>query len=400
MTEMLRVQTVSDVVRATRPLDEIPMRVGIERLLHGPIESCSDFAKSVVGRTDRVSSESDKRNLSDFERRMLESQTGLIHPFIGAIHQCYVDHRPLTVSPDMFWLLITQGLAVHINNNPDEYREQLRGGMIEKTITVRNDSLCKGALENPWQDVFSQFSSQIRQRIGEQNYAAIVAEFSTTGPAEQAAAEIVLMGMVKSYFNFGLRTLCGIPEIVLEGTAGDWMDLRNRAAALGTLFHIEWWTNSLVEILDQVAANASGDDIPDLWQTLYKRYDESGGPFLSGWILKFFPYLGRGIPTSRNPHFLDKAEQQRRVVPWVVDRDKEMRRSTNTSAAKKLGTPIFGITSEMLPSGLSRVPFEWKYLHKVYPMEFVAGFTGFTQEVESLRLRPKIGWAVRDATAR
>jgi hypothetical protein len=30
-------------------------------------------------------------------------------------------------------------------------------------------------------------------------------------------------------------------------------------------------------------------------------------------------------------------------------------------------------------------------------MEFLAGFVGFTQEADSLRLRPKIGWAVREA---
>ena len=48
------------------------------------------------------------------------------------------------------------------------------------------------------------------------------------------------------------------------------------------------------------------------------------------------------------------------------------------------------------PSGLARAPFAWNYLRREYPMEFLGGFVGVRQDPETLRLRPEIGWAVRD----
>ena len=43
------------------------------------------------------------------------------------------------------------------------------------------------------------------------------------------------------------------------------------------------------------------------------------------------------------------------------------------------------------------MPFTWYYYDEQFEMEFLAGFTGFTQDKDSLQLRPKIGWAVREA---
>ena len=54
------------------------------------------------------------------------------------------------------------------------------------------------------------------------------------------------------------------------------------------------------------------------------------------------------------------------------------------------------ITTKVLPSGLSKVPYIWDYRGTEYKMEFVAGFTSFTQYQDTFAVRPKIGWAVRD----
>lgn len=55
------------------------------------------------------------------------------------------------------------------------------------------------------------------------------------------------------------------------------------------------------------------------------------------------------------------------------------------------------IRTDSLPGSLSKVPFTWYYYDEQFEMEFLAGFTGFTQDKDSLQLRPKIGWAVREA---
>ena len=391
MSKPLMIQKVSPVDRASQPLEEIPMRNAIEQLVGGRIESCSDFAKSVVGQ--RLIHPNDDLTAAERFRHLVRSK-GLVHPFVGAVHQAYADHRPLVLSPDMFWLLVTQGLALHINNHPDEYREQFGASAEKQIIKVQHDGLCKGALENPWEEVFDQFSSQIRQRIGEQNHSAIVTEFSTTSKVEKAAFEIVLMECVKSFFAFEVHSRCGIPQVVLEGEAGDWSRLRDKTESLGAAFNMKWWTDQLVPTLGQIADNAAGEDNPQLWEEIYKRVNGSGGPFLSGWILKFFPYLGENS-IQRSPLFLDSdsirkhvARHKRRDESFVVDPEKKWSELAE----------YFYITTESLPSSLCKVPFVWQYLGETYKMEFLAGFTGFTQDSESLHVRPKIGWAVREVS--
>ena len=386
MTLRRMTQKVSTIWKQKTPFEEISMKSAIEQLVGGPIESCSDYARSVVGKPELKPNP----NETAIERlnRAARGQ-GLVHPFVKAVHLAYQCHRSLVLSPDMFWLLITQGLAKHINNNPEELREKFVNFSGKEQIEVRCDHFIKGAIENSWEDVFGELSQQIRQRIGDGNYSTIVAEFTTTGRVEKAAFEIVLMDCMKNYFEFLLRSSCGIPEVVLEGEPDDWSRLRDKTMTLGGKFNLNWWIDKVVPILDQIAENAAGKDSPELWENIYKDVDlGSGNPMISGWIAKFFPYLGREGPGSRNPMLNDSIKPKKQVEGY----GRGPRRNTYNDQVKS------GITVDILPGSLSKVPFLWQHLDQTYKMEFLAGFTGFTQNVETSEIRPKIGWAVRDVT--
>jgi hypothetical protein len=370
MTKPIMIQDVVKVERATHPLDEISTKEAIEQLVGSLVESSSECTGKVVGRPAPR-----EEHLTGGQFRCLFQSGGVVHPMVGAIHQAYKDHRPLVLSPDMFWLLITQGLALHINNNPDEFRDRFRVGERPEEIEVRHDGLYKGSPENPWEEVFEDFCHKIEVRIGEENYSQIVTLFSTTGRVERVANAIVLMDCVKSYFQFGLHTRCGIPQVVLEGSVADWEKLRDKTESLGKTYAMSWWTRRLLPILNRVSRNAAGKDDPQLWQTLYKQINGSGGPYVSGWIADFFPYVGHDEPKYQNPAFRNESRPEKwEQRPWA-----------------------WCITTHDLPSPLSKVPFQWHYKEKQFRMELLAGFVGFTQDIETLQLRPKIGWAVRDA---
>ena len=138
MSKPLMMQKVSHVESASQPLEEIPMRNAIEQLVGSSIESCSDFAKSVVGQ--KLIEPNENSTAAERFRHLVRGK-GLVHPFVGAVHQAYADHRPLVLSPDMFWLLVTQGLALHINNHPDDYREQFGASAEKQIIKVQHDGL-------------------------------------------------------------------------------------------------------------------------------------------------------------------------------------------------------------------------------------------------------------------
>ena len=210
---------MSDVARAKQPLPESSPKKAIETLVGFPVEACSEYHGKVVA-----------------------SQ---YHPFVAAVNAAFCDHRPLVLSPDMLWLLIGHGLARHVNANSDALRRQFVQHDGKEKIVVRRDDFVKGSPENPWSEVFGEFSAQIKKHIGEVNHSNIVASFSTTGPVERAANEIVMMDTLKSFFEYEFQTLCGIPEVKLEGTTEDWNELSNRTKVLGHTYGLDWWTNRI-----------------------------------------------------------------------------------------------------------------------------------------------------------
>ena len=232
---------------------------------------------------------------------------------------------------------------------------------------MRCDDFVKGSPDNPWPEVFDEFSEQIRKHVGDKIHALLTPEFSTTGPTEKAAAQVVLMDSFKKYFTYLCVTRCGIPEITLEGTVDDWKRLRDRVLGLAQ-YDLDWWITALKPVLDQFVSAASGSVDREFWSNFYKENGSSGGPYITGWICTLFPYTGEGKNLSRNPY----------LSQW-----KE--------------TEYFsGITSDSLPAGLVSTPFEWQYYNEKYPMHFYAGFMTVTQDPKTLAIYPEIGWAVAD----
>lgn len=339
MSEPLLIQEVNRVERAHQALTETTPKTAVELLVNGQVEACSEYHGSVVASP--------------------------YHPLVAAVHHSFAQHRPLVLSPDMFWLLIAQGLAQHVNANADELRPKFVGHQGKDGIEVRRDDFVKNSPENPWSEVFPEFSNAIKALLGERNHSNIVATFSTTGALEKAALEVVLMDVVQSYFEYEVKTICGIPEVILEGQLSDWQELGHRADRIGRDYDLKWWTNRIVPILARIAENTAGRDDPEIWRDIYRLRDGSGGPFITGWLSDFFPYIEHlGLRKFvRNPFEEDD---------------------------------FWGPTVENLPSGLCKVPFRWNYSLQHFDMEFIAGFTSFTQDSNSLALRPKIGWAVRE----
>jgi hypothetical protein len=157
---------------------------------------------------------------------------GRYHGLIETVEKAYNEHYPLVLDPDSIWVTITQGLANHINENAEDLREQFVDHDGKKMLMVRRDNFSKGSPDNDWPGVFDEFSAQIKEHIGKK-HDLIVSNFSTTTPEKLVISEIVLMDAMKSYFDYGVMTCCGIPWVRLEGTVDDWKDIRERVACFG-----------------------------------------------------------------------------------------------------------------------------------------------------------------------
>lgn len=278
--------------------------------------------------------------------------------FLNTIHTAFDQHLPLVLSPDDVWVAIAQGFANHVNANAEDLRYMFVQHEGKKNIEIQRDGFRKGSPDNDWMGGFSEFSDKIAEYIGKKR-DLIVSEFSTTGLVERAASEVVLMDAMQSYFSYSCRTACGIPNVTLLGTVEDWSKVEAKAAALSE-FKCEEWIKVLSPVLAQFTAAAQGNPDLTFWKSIYKDGGGSGGPYVSGWVNAFFPYLAKG------------------------------RKNRDLS-----GTNYCNHT-DAYPSGLSSVPFVWHYFATDYEMQFLGGFVGMSQDPSTLAVRPALGWAVAD----
>ena len=56
--------------------------------------------------------------------------------FVQSIHMAYQYHHPLALSPDIIWLAIMQGFAIHVKENSEQLRKQIVDFDGKKEITV------------------------------------------------------------------------------------------------------------------------------------------------------------------------------------------------------------------------------------------------------------------------
>jgi hypothetical protein len=332
---------VDSVEPATELLPECRMHEAAKNRL-GAIESCSDYHGTVV------------EHIYD-------------QPLLAAVHTAFSEHRPLVLSPDAVWLTIAQGVAHHMAVHGERLRARFVAHQDALDLVFECRDWVEGTPENPWAEAFASWAEQIRTHVGARTHDALVCDFGTTGPVERAASQVVMMDVFERYFHYRLYCVCGIPTVTLEGTTADWHRLTEKVLGLRA-FDLDWWVPHLLPICEQFVRASRGEVDRAHWQGICKLRSQYGGDVINGWVAKLFPYLRaftNGPCNERNPIF-------------------------------KTGA---GFQSLRAPSGLSRVPFTWQNAAtgRTRHMEAVGGLLGVAQDRETLALRPKVGWAVREA---
>jgi hypothetical protein len=357
---------VCDVKRATKPLETVDFRAAMKELF-APVTQ--------VRLTDSTFREiPSEQGLESYSRE--RSPLIPIHSngFFDVAQQAYADHRPLVISPDMIWLLICQGFSIHVNQNAEALRKHFVQHEGKKFLIVHRDNFRLGRDTNDWEGVFAEFNTQIAQNTNQNIVQTIAARFSQTDADAAVAFDITLMDAMKSYFDYGLLISCGIPEVVIDGTAADWEAIETRVQKLAT-YDLEWWIQDLKPILTEFTKAARHEADPIFWKNMIKIQSGQHGcvstTYLNGWITRFYPYINDSRQFYRN-HLIGK--------PLLM-------KSDSTKMA-------YGIQTKQLPSGISSCELLVDNFGNLHKFELKAGFFGMRQDSKTLALRPVIGWAV------
>ena len=293
--------------------------------------------------------------------------------FFKCMVQAYADHRPLVLSPDMVWLIISQGFSRYVNAHTEEMRDLLvfHEGEME-LVTVSDDNIL---LPNgDWKLLLNDFSACIAKNTKGELADLMTANFSTTGITERIASQVSLMDVVKKYFIYTrISATCGIPSITLKGSHEDWQKVLDKVRCLKK-YNLEKWASDLEDILKEFVKASKGNHNTSFWQSIVKKRridqikagnwcltDPKKITYLDGWFLKFFPNALGETPDS---------------VVWNHDMPQEMVR---VSFRQVLTDPDSGMPLDTIP------------------MQLWAGFVGVEEDAKTHALSPKIGWLARIA---
>jgi hypothetical protein len=286
------------------------------------------------------------------------------HPFFEGVYAAYADHHPFTLSPDMIWLLISQGFAAHVNNNVEQLRSKFTRFDMKQTLSYQSDKDLNS--EQDWGRAIAGLSTQISQFAGPKLTRTMTADFTTTTPITKIASQITLMNTVQAYFNYNIIIRsCGIPKITLEGTTKDWERLLAKTETLRQ-YELDWWIDELEPVLNQFVQASKGNIDKQFWLDMFQHHIERRGcgpqlDLVDGWIVKFFPYSDRGEKLS----------------------------------LKHLSLNGGYMPNEMLKVNLDYVNATDTKAETHTPLELWAGFVGLEQDPETYGLKPKIGWMIR-----
>ena len=149
-------------------------------------------------------------------------------------YTAHTNHYPIRIKPDDIWLLILQSFSNHVNINSEKLRDLFVDFSGKQTLTVKYDlSDISEVNRKVLEDFSEQINEQMKYFLGEKLLEILSANFSTSNYDSILISKISIMGAFKKYFTFKMELCgCGIPYIILEGTAEDYKKILEKTKYL------------------------------------------------------------------------------------------------------------------------------------------------------------------------
>ena len=301
-----------------------------------------------------------EEEIYNFEKRSL----------IKGLITAYKNHYPITITPDMIWLLIAQGFSRFMEKHENLVRERFVNFSGKKDLKVERLKYSPySASKEVWDGIVQEFVQKIEENVGKEVIDTLECNFSTTTQVAKVTSQVTIMSAMKNYFTYRvLMAGCGISNITLEGSLQDWEKIKSKLEFLSTKA-LKWWTKHLIPIIDKIILtkkyynekNELNEELIEFWKGMI-RLKGSGGMYdphmINGWIVKFIPNLENEKPSVY-----------------------EEIRETN------------------VPEEIISCPMELTWLSmngkKVdFKCSLASGFYGMIQDKQTFNVRPVIGYAI------
>ncbi|XEV06107.1 hypothetical protein FSHL1_011394 [Fusarium sambucinum] len=148
--------------------------------------------------------------------------TGRVFPssggFIRGAVEAWAQHQHLVLRPEEVWFEV----LVQMNLYMSVHSEKVRSLFVEHEVGKKK-IVVEG---NLWDDMVVGFSDKIDKRVKTKWLKDwIMPGFSTSTPKDDVTAAVLMVGLMKQFFDFEGWLVCGIPSVTLLGTEEDWVKL-------------------------------------------------------------------------------------------------------------------------------------------------------------------------------
>ena len=301
-------------------------------------------------------------------------------PVLNGFYTAHTNHYPIRIKPDDIWLLIIQAFSHHVNINSEQLRSMFVNFEGKKELVVNYAVSNLEEVDAKLLEDFSvQINEQMKEYLGENLLNILTPNFTTTNNESLIICKISIMGAFKKYFDYTMfLSGCGIPYIILEGTAEDYKKIKEKALELKK-YKFDWYIDKLIPHIDKMIEAKEGKIDVDYFKNMIQNKEATeykpglsgrrGYDYkvdhLSGWFLNFFAYIG---------------DVQGCYEQFKLD---------------DIGVKDF----EKFPSQMLTVPFKIIDINqKQHSMKYKVGFIGCAQNKKK-EVYPVTGWIVSPSTA-
>lgn len=293
------------------------------------------------------------------------------HTIFEGLYQAYVNHCPIVLTPDIFWLLIIQGFTRHVEFNSEKLRDKFVDFQGKKELAANNIiyETIEGIPQEKWEIDIKNYVDDISKYVGKDLISILKPDFSTTTEIINQVGQISIMSCMKNYFVYkSYYGGCGYPKITLEGNVDDYIKIKEKTLKLKK-YDLDFWIDEIIPILDKIIETRKGNVDKEFWKKMYYNVEgsiNSSGQTkkvkkIKGWLLKFIPY---------------------------DDKNKIKRNNLDELGFKE---PFFNI-----PKDIINCPIIMHHITTHVETELVirAGFIGMRQDEKTYEMKPEFGWYV------
>jgi len=303
-------------------------------------------------------------------------------PVLNGFYLAHSNHYPIRIKPDHIWLLIVQAFSNHVNANSEALRNQFVNFEGKKTLKVNYPLSSISQVDKKVLENFSeQINVQMKEYLGNEVLETLTPNFTTTDYDSTIVCKISIMGAFKKYFKYEMHLCgCGIPYIILEGTAEDYEKIIEKSKKLEK-YDFSWYIKRIIPHLEKMVEAKKGNIDINYFKNFIQEdkiteyvsgLSGMGGhnikvPIIKGWILNFFAYYSEVKGHGYVPRFEED--------------------SIKVKNFEKLANQMLNVPFDIIDD-----------VHgKTYEMKYSVGFIGCDQNKKN-EVFPVTGWIVSPRT--